>query len=144
MADGLTDVIAELHVIDPVDLVSYIHFGRFASLEDLLQSATELYFREGTLTFGWTATVDMAWGDMPTVTLGMEFTNKMVTVFFDLSLHAMERAVEVASVMFDPACRDPAARLSHVADAMADARLPKRIDDAKARHPRDGHPLRTR
>ncbi|MDX7950351.1 hypothetical protein P7D22_04060 [Lichenihabitans sp. Uapishka_5] len=125
IADGLRDVLEELHAIDLVDLVSFIRFDRHAAIEDLLQSSTELFFKEGTITFGWNAWVDMAWGDMPSVTLGMEFNHRDVCVFFNLTLRAMEQAVEVVAVVFDPECPEPAERRRRLKKALSDALLPR-------------------
>jgi hypothetical protein len=127
LAHGLTDVVEELRAFDPVDLVSFVRFGSFAALEDLLQSSTELFFREHTLTFGWTAGVEMNWGEGPTVTLGMEFRHGPVSVFFDLALQPESYDIQVVSTLFDPGCSDPSMQLAILAEALADARLPKRL-----------------
>ena len=84
LADNLRDVAADLGAVDPVDLVSFIRFGCFTALEDLVQSSTELFFKHGTLTSAWTACVDLAWDSLPVVTLGLEFRHPGVSVFFDL------------------------------------------------------------
>ncbi len=127
LTHGLSGVIEELRTIDPIDLVSFVRFGSYAALEDLLQSSTELFFRENTVTFGWTAGVDLSWDQGPTVTLGMEFRQGDVSVFFDLSLSAATHSVDVVSVLFDPPCRDSAEQLAVLAEAVADAHLPKRL-----------------
>lgn len=138
IADGLTDVLNELHAIDLVDLVSFIRFDRYPALDDLLQSATELFFKEGTVTFAWNAWVDMAWGDVPTVTLGMEFNHLTVSVFFNLTLKAMEQAVEVVGILFDPECHNPTERRRRLARAIADAHLPGASLHRVVRLPRGG------
>jgi hypothetical protein len=141
LENGLKDVVDELHEIDPVDLVSFIRFGSFSAIEDLLQSSTELFFKEGTLTFAWTAGVEMDWGDVPTVTLGMEFHHRMVSVFFNLSLRALDRMVVVGGILFDPECHDPIEKLDRLSEAVADAHLPKRVAVPSSqipRLPRDG------
>ena len=125
IADGLRDVLRELHAIDLVDLVSFIRFDRYPALEDLLQSATELFFKEGTFTFAWNAGVEMAWGDVPSVTLGMEFNHLTVSVFFNLTLRAMDQAVEVVGILFDPECHDPAERRRRLGQAITEAHLPR-------------------
>ena len=133
LADGLDDVVDDLHTIDPVDLVSFIRFVSFTAIEDLLQSSAELFFKEGTLTFGWTALVDMTWDRAPGITLGLEFRNRAVSVFFNLSLRAFEPSVTIDGVHFDPTCHDPSARLRRLADAVADARLPNRCKPQRSR-----------
>lgn len=123
IGDGLKDVLKELREIDLLDLVSFIRFDRYAAIEDLLQSSTELFFKEGTFTFAWNAGVDMAWGDVPSVTLGMEFNHLTVSVFFNLTLKAVEQTVEVMGVLFDPESYDPVERRRRLRQAIADARL---------------------
>lgn len=127
LAAGIEDVVEELRVIDPADLVSFIRFGSYPALEDLLQSSTELFFKDGTLVFGWTADVDLSWGDLPTVTLGMEFRHRAVSVFFDLSIRAASRMVDIAGIQFETACQDANERVKQLAEALADAHLPRRM-----------------
>lgn len=126
LTHALAEVADELRSIDLVDLVSFIRFENFGALDDLLQSSTELLFREGSLAFGWTAGVDMRWGEMPVVTLGMEFRHQTVSMFFNLHLEAATQAVDVAWALFDPACHDSEVRLRRLIEALADAHLPKR------------------
>ncbi|MCW6507351.1 hypothetical protein [Lichenifustis flavocetrariae] len=125
LVDGLQDVLQELHAIDLLDLVSFIRFSQYTAIEDLLQSSTELFFKEGTLTFAWNASVEMDWGDVPTVTLAMEFSHLTVSVFFDLSLRAMDQVVRVEGILFDPDCRDPLEKLKRLSRAVSDAHLPR-------------------
>ena len=127
LARGIEDVVAELRVIDPVDLVSFIRFGSYLAIEDLLQSSAELFFKDATLTFGWSASVEMGWGETPRVTLGLEFRHRAVSVFFNLSIHAMDQIVQVTGIFFDAACPDPMERVTHLAEAVSDARLPRRV-----------------
>ena len=127
MAHSLADVADELRSIDILDLASFIRFGSFAAIDDLLQSSTELFFKDGSLTFGWTAAADLSWGETPVITLGMEFRHATVSVFFDLFLEATTQAVEIAWVLFDPACPEPEDRLRRLIEAVADAHLPKRL-----------------
>jgi hypothetical protein len=125
LTDGLQDVFEELHAIDPVDLVTHVRLGEYAAIEDLLLSSTELFFREGSLTFAWTASARIEWGNVPAVTLGMEFTHMSVSVFFDLSLRAMDQVVSIGSILFDPECHEPQERLKRLTRAVADAHLPR-------------------
>ena len=139
MAQSLAEVIEELHAIDPLDLVSYIRFGCFSAIEDLLQTSTELFFRDGTLTFGWSASADVSWDAVPVVTLGLEFRARSVSVFFDLTMRAAERLISIASVLFDPICPDPLEQKTQLREALA-ARVPPR-PTPPATHARDGRPL---
>ncbi len=126
LADSLRDVAADLRTIDPVDLVSFIRFGSFPAIEDLVQSSAELFFKHGTLISAWTACVDLAWDSLPLVTLGLEFRHPRVSVFFDLMLGARSDDVEVRAVIFEEPVADRASGLDRLARALADARLPRR------------------
>lgn len=124
LAQGLQRVAEDLRTIDLVDVISYIRFGSYATLEDLLQSSTEMFFRHGVLSFAWTAGVDMAWGEEPTISVGMEFRHAAVTVFFDLLLRANDNAVRIGGILFEETRAGPADKVQRLRDAIADARLP--------------------
>ncbi len=134
LADSLRDVAADLRTIDPVDLVSFIRFGSFPAIEDLIQSSAELFFRHGTLTSAWTACVDLAWDSLPLVTLGLEFRHPIVSVFFDLLLGARGDDVAVRSVMFE----EPVARPAGAASTASPARWRRR--GCRAAPPAAGRP----
>lgn len=138
LANCLKEVADELRSIELADLVSYIRFGSYTTLEDLVHSSTELLFRPGTLTFGWTAAVEIGWGDEPCVTLGMEFRCSRVSVFFDLSIRALDEDVSVCGVLFEEPIGD-AAGPSALQRAIEEARLPvdrreRSGSDAPPRH----------
>ena len=125
LAAELGDVIEELQAIEVVDLVSYVRFGCYSALDDLLQASAELFFKEGTLTFGWTAAVELAWTQTPKVILGLELKHRGVSIFFNLVLWAGEPIITITGVVFDPPCPAPE-RLQCLLDSVADAHLPRR------------------
>ena len=126
LADSLQDVTEELRAIDIVDLVSFIRFGSYRAIDDLIHSSTELFFRQGSLMSAWTACVDMAWETLPTVTLGMEFRHPVVSVFFDLLIGAGHDAVKVRGFLFEEPCETAGDGLRLLSRAIDDARLPQR------------------
>lgn len=126
LADSLRDVAADLRTIDLIDLVSYIRFGSYTALDDLIQSSVELFFKHGTLTSAWTACVDMAWDVLPVVTLGLEFRHPSVSVFFDLMIDADGDDVAVRAVVFEDPMEGDAGGLDLLAGALAETRLPLR------------------
>ena len=119
--DGFVE---ELRAIDIVDLVSFIRMEHFPNLEDLINSSTELFFKTEMLVFGWAAGVDLRWDARPTVTIGMEFRHPTVSLFFNLSIGATERIVEVLGVVFEQVWLDPVA---HLRRAFKEARLPESL-----------------
>ena len=135
MADSLRDVAADLRTIDPLDLVSFIRFGSYGAIEDLIQSSAELFFKHGTLTSAWSAGVDLAWDSLPLVTLGLEFRHPVVSVFFDLLLGARGSDVAIRAVLFEEPVADRAQALGLLAGAMADAQLPRRAAGRAGRLP---------
>ena len=132
LADSLVEVVSDLRTIDLVDLVSFIRFGSFAAIEDLIHSSTELFFKPGTLTSAWTACVDMAWESLPVVTLGMEFRHSAVSVFFDLLLGGVEQGVTVRGILFEERVEGLAEGMVTLGRAIAEARIPRRATGRSA------------
>ena len=89
-----------------------------------MQSATELFFKSGTISFAWTARVDLGWEDPPTVTVGLEFRHHAISVFFDLTLRAAEQVVTVCGILFDDPPGASADRAGLLMRAVAAARMP--------------------
>jgi hypothetical protein len=123
LAYGVREVAAELRLVEIVDFISYIRTEQFANIEDIVNSSVELYFRPGTLTFGWAADLAVDWGKPPKITLDMEFRHGSVLVFFGLALEAEQAGVEIRFISFDQAAADPAENTQRLIDAIADARL---------------------
>lgn len=123
---GFADVTADLRLIDAADLVAYIRLGQFANIGDLVNSSVELFFKEGTLSFGWSADAQIQWDRQPKISLDMEFRHMSVTVFFNLNLNARHGAVTVRRILFETPANgaDIAGNMRALADALADARLP--------------------
>ena len=132
LADSLVEVVGDLCTIDLVDFVSFIRFGYFAAIEDLIHSSTELFFKPGTLISAWTACADVAWESLPVVTLGMEFRHPVVSVFFDLLLGGREQGVAVRGILFEEPVDGLAERLVALGRAIADARIPRRASGRSA------------
>ena len=55
----------------------------------------------GTISFAWTARVELGWEEPPIVTIGLEFRNHAISVFFDLTLLADHQSVKVRGILFD-------------------------------------------
>ncbi len=123
---NLREVADELRTVDVIELVGFVQAEGYSAIEDLLQSCTELFFRDGTLTFGWSGSATLAWDDLPSVTVGMEFQNGGVSVFFDLTLSAFDATVAVGGILFEDDPGQASARLDRLAEAVSDARLPLR------------------
>ncbi len=123
LADALADVVDEIRLIEPGDMIAYVHGRHWATIADLVESSTELFFREGALTFGCSATVDVGWAFPPTISLDMEFQGDAVTAFFTLVLGAHDSIIDLNALWFDTPREDEATATAELAKALAGARL---------------------
>ena len=106
LAVGVKQVADELRLVDLVDFVSYIRAEQFANIEDILNSSVELYFKPGTLTFGWVADLAVDWDKPPRIILDMEFRHLSVFAFFGLALEAEHESVEIRFISFENASEE--------------------------------------
>jgi hypothetical protein len=127
LADGIKEIAAELRLIDVADFIAYIRTEQFANIEDLVNSSAELFFKNGTLCFGWSANLDVKWGGPPTIMLDMEFRHMAVSVFFNLMLRSKHGGVDIQHISFENASVNPDENTRRLVEALADARLPSRI-----------------
>jgi hypothetical protein len=123
LAEGIRDVAAELRLVEVTDLVAFIQTGQFANVGSLVNSSAEMYFRPGTLTFGFSGDVDLKWGGTPSIFLDMEFRHGGVNVYFRLLLAAAHGGVEINYISFDEAGEDPDTNTARLTGAITGARL---------------------
>ena len=124
LAEGVRPVADELRLVDLADFVSYIRNEQFANLEDILNSSVELYFKPGTLTFGWAAELAVDWDRPPKIVLDMEFRHLSVLAFFGLAIEAEDSTVEIRFISFENASEDPQENTRRLSEALLDARMP--------------------
>ena len=123
LAETVRSLACELRLIEIADLIHYIQNQSFANLQDLVNSSAELYFRAGTLQFGWGANVFATWADPPAISVDLEFRNRGVTVFFALMLKASSAAVAIHDICFDDPPGNRPQDTELLAHALNDARL---------------------
>jgi hypothetical protein len=123
LAHGLKEVAAELRLVDLADFITYIRNEQFANIEDLVNSSVELYFKPGTLTFGWAADLSVDWRAPPKIRLDMEFRHLAVSIFFGLTLEARQASVDIQCTIFERLRDDPAQNTRCVTEAIEAARL---------------------
>lgn len=123
LADIVRSLACELRLIEVADLINYIQNQSFANLQDLVNSSAELYFRPGTLQFGWGASVFATWANPPAISVDLEFRNLGVTVFFALMLKSDSAAVSIHDICFDVPERQRARQTELLSQALEDARL---------------------
>jgi hypothetical protein len=124
IAESIVDVATELRLADVCDLMLFIRNDQTANIEDIVNSSTELYFKNGTLKYALAAGCSVRWDSSPTILLDMEFRHAAVSVFFRLVLSQSRAAVEVIDVLFDETDLDQDLKAQRLMNAVADARLP--------------------
>jgi hypothetical protein len=116
-------VAAELRLVDAGDFIAYIHAGKFANIQDIVDSSVELFFKPGTLSFGWDAEFELDWNSLPVITLGMEFRHRSVWLVFKLILRALQTNVTVEYLSLGKTSGGPRQDVAALIETIADARL---------------------
>src|ERR1700683_1375319 len=124
IAEAIVDVATELRLADVSDLMLFIRCDQTANIEDLVNSSTELYFKNGTLKYALVAGCSVRWDSSPTILLDMEFRHAAVSVFFRLVLSQSRAAVEIIDIFFDEKGLDPQGKTQRLIEAVANAKLP--------------------
>jgi hypothetical protein len=133
LAENLDEVAAELRLVNVLDLIGYVRGERSAMLEDLVNSATELYFKPGAVRYAWSAELDVLWEVLPSVSLNMEFRWRGATAFFRLRLDSDHAAIVLQHISLEDG-DDGENAVKRFAGAVADARRQPR----RQRRRRDG------
>jgi hypothetical protein len=116
-------VAAELRLVDVVDFIAYIRDQKFANIQDIVNSSVELFFKPGTLSFGWAAEFELDWNSLPVITLDMEFRHRSVWLVFKLNLRALQTNVTVEYLSLGKTSGDPRQDMAALVETIADARL---------------------
>lgn len=132
VAKAIEEVATELRMIDVVDYVAYIRLEHFSTIADIVESAAELYFMPGTLTFGHGGEARMGWSGEPEISLDMQLRPKGVTVYFALTLTDQSAAVTVNYVAFDSSCDDPEENSRLLEKALEGSRIRRARPNAAA------------
>jgi len=123
LAAAFESVAAELRLVDAADYIAYIHQEKLANINDIVSSSVELFFRPGTLTFGWGAQYELDWNRTPVVKLDMEFRHRSVWLVFKLMLAAKQNIVTVDHLSLGRTGLSPEQRNVQLMEALAAARL---------------------
>lgn len=114
---------AELRIIDVIDLISDIHLERHGHLEDMINSAAELFFKAGALRFSQAGHVEISWGSAAAVTICMQFCHERVVAHFDLLIESDVAGVQLKLLDTNVADVEDACRTALLAEALADSQL---------------------
>ena len=123
VANGIREFAAELRLIDVGELIAFIHGEKFANIEDLVKSSTELFFKQGTMNFAWAAALDVTWNQPPTILIDMEFHHMSISAFFTLALKNSYGCIDIKHIWFASPSFDEDYDTARLAQAMDDARL---------------------
>jgi hypothetical protein len=124
IAESIVDVATELRLADVSDLMMFIRCDQAANIEDLVNSSTELYFKNGTLKYALAAGCSVRWDALPTILLDLEFRHAAVTVIFRLVLSQSRAAVEIIDIFFEETGLPPEVQTQRLIAAVADAKMP--------------------
>ncbi|MDD7909021.1 MULTISPECIES: hypothetical protein [Pseudovibrio] len=121
LAEAVRPVAAELRLVDLTCLARHILGNETANISDLIESSAELSFKEGTLTYAGTSTIDLNWGGDQSICFHLNFQNKGVKVMFELFLLPLKSAVDVKFIAFDRIQDDIADNSQRFTEALEDA-----------------------
>lgn len=123
LATAFEPVAAELRLVDVADFIAYIHAEKFANINDIVNSSVELFFKPGTLSFGWDAEFELEWNSLPVSTLGMEFRHRSVWLVFKLILRAQQTNVIIEYLSLGKTSGDSRQDMAALIETITDARL---------------------
>lgn len=123
LGEALTGFAAELRIIDVIDLITNIHLERHGQLEDMLNSAAELFFKSGTLKFSRAGHVEIEWGGAATVTICMQLCHDALVAHFDLQIGSDEAGVHLHLLEPIGAANKQACPMAQLAQALDDCRM---------------------
>lgn len=127
VADAIREVVSELRLVDIADYIAFIRMERLGNISDLVDSAAELYFMPGTLQLGHGGEAHVGWTGDPRIVLDLELRPRGATVYFSLTLTALQASVEVNYVSFDLPSADPAQNSAFLEEALLACRLAKPV-----------------
>ena len=95
LAGYLTEFASDLRMVDLDFLVSCVRSEANCSLDEMVQTSSELYFKSGHLSFAWNANAKIDWHGEALISIDLEFSCPEMTVFFTLWLEGGLAAVSI-------------------------------------------------
>ena len=138
IAESIVDVATELRLADVSDLMLFIRCDQAANIEDLVNSSTELYFKNGTLKYALAAGCSVRWDALhhrkrSLLDLTSNSRHAAVTVIFQAGLLSQSRAaVEIIDIFFEETGLSQDVQTQRLVEAVADAKAagPTRLSSA--------------
>ncbi len=90
----------ELRSLELDILVQQMAAGRPGNLESVVDASSELYFRPGTLRCNHISEIDLCWGSLPKVSIGLTFASQHIVAAFVLQLDTFSAGVELLYASF--------------------------------------------
>lgn len=130
LADALDPVANELRLVNAADFIVFAYDEKFANIQDIVNSSVELFFKPGTLLFGWGAQFELDWDRVPAIILDMEFRHHSVWIVFKLILRARQTTARIEHFSVGKISGGPSQDLALLVETLADARLGSSKDRA--------------
>ena len=123
LAQAMVDLAGELRLIDAIDLLNEQANRRTANIADIVNSAAELFFREGTVLARSDETSGLHWRRTGSIDLNLIFRSTGVEAHFDLSLARDRNRVSLCRLHYQPPTHCQETKLLRLRDALQSARL---------------------
>jgi hypothetical protein len=123
VAETIKEVVSELRMVEVADYIAFIRMERFATIDDLVRTASERHLLPGTLALGHGGDAHVGWSDTPRIVLDLELKPQGATVYFALSMSAETAGVEVNYVAFDQPHDDPERNTQYLRAALEQSRI---------------------
>ena len=122
IADAMKGVATEMRLADARELVALVHGKQTANLADLVNSSTEMFFKNGTVRYALSADCNVSWQASPEIKIDMEFCHERVCAFFRLILGRRQAGIELVKIIFEEDGLDESGKIGRLASAIAAAR----------------------
>lgn len=103
VAHYFSGLASELRLLEPGDLANCINARLDGTLEEIVDCASELSFKPGSVRYGDWAEAVIDWQEAPRFTIALEFRNLDVTAFISLTVGARHAQLSVDSVLYPDA-----------------------------------------
>lgn len=130
LAEAMVDVLADLRQVDMDHLAALVLAEAHANVEDLVHSATELFFRDRTVSYAWCSEVEIVWGRPPLLHIDLEFNHGGVFLAFRATLGTYDAGLTLRALMFERGPAGPDHERDILTAALATARRPRRPNPA--------------
>lgn len=112
IAEGIADVVRELMLCDPSHLLAFVALDMHAAMADLVETASELYFKPGFVSLGDGSSLEVCWSRPPSIVLDMKLSCPELSAYFHLMMSGRGTKVALNYIRFDRRSDDPHANTS--------------------------------